>query len=191
VADGSHGVGVFAALEGGMDAFDSGALFSPCRRWRYILWRHWDREKGVCVFIGLNPSTADELLDDPTIRRCVGFAKAWGYGAMWVLNAFAYRATQPADMKAQFSNALGPQNNEYLIAACRGADLVVACWGVHGAFLNRSAELTVMLIKAGVEVHHLGRTKDGLPRHPLYLPGDTLPVLLSSKSPLRAVAPPA
>src|SRR4051812_29172166 len=81
----------------------SGAELSPCRRYRYELWRKWD-EGEVCCFIGLNPSTADETTDDATIRKCRKYAKRWGFAGMLMLNVFAFRATNPADMKAAQKN---------------------------------------------------------------------------------------
>jgi hypothetical protein len=157
-----------------IDAMDTGALFSPCRRWRYLLWRRWDQERGICAFVGLNPSTADETKDDPTIRRCIGFAKAWGYGALFMLNAYAYRATNPQVMKAYGANAIGPLNNEYLRRAALECDLVVAAWGVNCDDLREHA------IRRDFEairkpLHVLGLTKDGHPKHPLYLRGDLEP----------------
>src|ERR1700747_1513844 len=103
-----------ASVSEQIDALDSGALFSPCRRWRYLLWRRWDRDRGICAFICLNPSVADETQDDPTVRRCINYAKDWGYGSLFMLNAYAFRATDPRLMQAQGANALGPMNSEYI-----------------------------------------------------------------------------
>lgn len=158
-----------------VDALDNGALFSPCRRWRYILWRRWDRDKDVCVFIGLNPSTADETTDDPTIRRCIGFAKSWGYGSLWMLNAYAFRATDPKVMKAAGPNALGPLNNEYITQASYYAQFVVAAWGAH-CDPKRAFEVRNLVHRGKKPLHHLGLTQMGQPKHPLYLRADTQPV---------------
>lgn len=158
-----------------IDGLDTGALFSPCRRWRYLLWRRWDPSKGVVMFVGLNPSTADETKDDPTIRRCIGYAKDWGYGALWMLNIFAFRATAPADMKRAGEDAIGPRNNEYLVQAGHQANLVVAAWGAHGGFLGRQARVLRMLQQAQVHVDALGVTAGGFPKHPLYLRKDLVP----------------
>jgi hypothetical protein len=155
-----------------IDALDTGALFSPCRRWRYVLWRHWDRRLPICVFIGLNPSTADETQDDPTVRRCIRFAKDWGYGALWMLNAYAFRATDPAVMKAAGPNALGPRNNEYLRVAAVNADLVVAAWGTHCDEI-REATVKQIVTDTGATLYCLGVTTAGHPKHPLYLRHDT------------------
>lgn len=158
-----------------IDALDKGALFSPCRRWRYLLWRRWEPEQPVCVFVGLNPSTADESVDDPTIRRCIRYAMDWGYGSMWMLNLFAFRATDPQEMRAADLNALGPRNNEYLLQAGRAADLAVAAWGVHGTHMDRERRVLHMFAEAKIDLHALGLSKDGHPRHPLYMRRDLEP----------------
>lgn len=165
----------YTVLGDEVSALDAGALFSPCRRWRYMLWRRWDERRGVCAFVCLNPSTADETKDDPTIRRCLGFAKSWGYGSLWVLNLFAYRATDPQVMRTHLFEAVGPRNDEYLMAAGRMAQLTVAAWGVHGTFLRRGEAVRSIMERAHVELHHLGLTKDGHPKHPLYLSSELRP----------------
>lgn len=154
----------------------SGAEFSPCRTYRYALWRHWDWQGYAnCVaFIGLNPSTADEVIDDPTIRRCIGFAKAWGYGGLYMLNLFAFRATDPAVMKAA-ADPIGPTNNEQLAYYQTHVGLTIAAWGRHGSHGGRSTGIRGVLRGP---VHCLGTNKDGSPKHPLYLKGDTKPTLL-------------
>lgn len=158
-----------------VDALDTGALFSPCRRWRYLLWRRWERAGDVCVFIGLNPSTADETADDPTIRRCINFAKSWGYGELWMLNAYAFRATDPKAMKAQGPNAVGPLNDEYIRQAATHADVIVAAWGRHCDDL-RQRRVVAAVASAGKAVCALklcaGETR---PNHPLYLRADLRP----------------
>lgn len=158
-----------------ISALDNGALFSPCRRWRYMLWRRWDPSQDACVFIGLNPSTADETNDDPTIRRCIRYARDWGCGSLWMLNIFAYRATDPNEMKAQGINAVGPRNNEYLFHAVRQADISIAAWGVHGDFLSRAQDVKRLLSQGDMRLHVLKLTKHGHPAHPLYLRSDLLP----------------
>ena len=116
------------------------------------------------MFVGLNPSTADETQDDPTIRRCIAFAKAWGYGGVCMTNLFAYRATLPEVMKAT-SDPVGPDNDEYLRALAADAGVVVAAWGANGTHKGRDAEVRKLL----PELHCLALTKDGHPGHPLYL----------------------
>lgn len=156
-----------------ISALDAGALFSPCRQYRYVLWRRWNPELPVCAVVGLNPSTADELTDDPTIRRCINFAKSWGYGALHMTNLFAWRATDPVLMMVKGGrDAIGPSNDEYLVAVHQGAALTLAAWGAHGTFLNRDQHVCRLL----GNLHCLRRTKDGHPGHPLYLPAALKPV---------------
>lgn len=155
----------------GAEWIERGAVFSPCRRYRYALHRVWEPARGVAMFVGLNPSTADEKADDPTIRRCIAFARAWGFGALCMTNLFAYRATQPADMLAQ-DDPVGPENDEYLQALAATAGVVVAAWGVHGTHGGRHSAVRAML----PSLHYLRLTKDGHPGHPLYLPASLRPV---------------
>src|SRR5271157_168450 len=99
-------------------AIRSGATFSLCRTWRYKLWRRWSAAVPMVTFIGLNPSTADEINDDPTVRRCLGFARRWGFGGMSMLNVFAYRSTNPRALRAA-TDPVGPRNGAALLATCR------------------------------------------------------------------------
>jgi hypothetical protein len=140
-------------------------IFSPCRRYRYTLWREYDMfNPSYVMFIGLNPSTADEVQDDPTIRRCIGYAKDWGYGALCMMNLFAFRATDPRVMKSA-KDPVGPENDAWLARCARDAGLVVAAWGAHGSYRDRDEEV----LKLIDNVMCLGKTKEGYPRHPLYL----------------------
>ncbi|HWP13520.1 MAG TPA: DUF1643 domain-containing protein [Ramlibacter sp.] len=154
---------------------ENGARFSPCRSYRYSLWRSWpglpSTAKGYAMFVGLNPSTADETEDDPTIRRCIDFAQAWGYEGLVMTNLFAFRATDPAVMLAQ-ADPVGQDNDQTLCDLAETAGVVVAAWGVHGAHRARDAEVRTMLPK----LHYLRLTKHGHPGHPLYLPKTLLPV---------------
>ena len=150
----------------------SGAEFSECRTWRYALWRRWDRQLSQVMFIGLNPSTADETADDPTIRRCIRFAKDWGYGGLLMMNAFAFRATDPRDMKAA-KNPIGPGNDEALKFRQTQVGLIVAAWGAHCSPQRERAVCEII----GRPIHCLGKTKDGRPKHPLYLRADSKPEL--------------
>jgi len=147
----------------------SGAAFSPCRTWRYSLWRNWSvgEPEKIIAFIGLNPSTADEIESDPTVTRCIRRAQRLGFYGMFMLNAYAYRATDPADMKA-FHSPIGEDNMAALTDVGRRVGCVVAAWGVHcdPAHGMRICEAI------NREIHCLGRTKDGRPRHPLYLKND-------------------
>jgi hypothetical protein len=144
------------------------ADFSLCRTYRYTLWRVWNSKAPPACFIGLNPSTADELEDDPTIRRCMRFAKAWGYGGLVMANLFAFRATDPRMMKAAI-DPVGPDNDAWLLRLADKAGIVIAAWGNHGSFMGRDRRV------AGIieNLHCLGTTKDGSPKHPLYLRAGT------------------
>ncbi len=148
-------------------------IFSPCRNYRYVLWREWDTvSPAYAMFVGLNPSTADERSDDPTIRRCVGYAKQWGYGALCMTNLFAYRATDPKVMKAHPS-PVGRDNDQWLKKAAKDAAIVVAAWGVEGEHLHRDHAVIRLL---GNELTCLGLTKRGQPAHPLYLTKNRKPI---------------
>lgn len=161
----------------GMPQLTTGAVFSPCRTWRYSLQRSWSTSKRLVV-IGLNPSTADESKDDPTIRRCIGFAKRWGCGGLLMLNLFAFRATDPRELR-NVSDPIGPENDGHLQRGTAGAPIVLAAWGAEGALFGRSADVRTKLYLAGVHLFCLGTTAEGEPRHPLYLRGDTPLVGLS------------
>lgn len=151
-----------------------GAEFSVCRRYRYSLWRHWgESSEGYAMFIGLNPSTADETVNDPTVRRCIGFAQDWGYGGLVMTNLFSFRATKPGDMKAS-AEPIGPENDDYLTRLARDAAVVVAAWGNHGSHLGRAD--TVVSLLPGLQ--HLALTQRGQPGHPLYLASSLRPVPL-------------
>lgn len=156
---------------------ECGALFSQCEKFRYILWRWWD-DSGPShhvMFVGLNPSTADETNDDPTIRRCIRFSKDWGYGGLVMMNAFAFRATDPKVMKSQ-ENPLGPLNMASLKEQGIQASLVIAAWGAHCPEGHERKVLETI----GRDVHCLGKTKAGRPKHPLYLKADSVPELFWS-----------
>jgi hypothetical protein len=117
------------------------------------------------VFVGFNPSTADEVLHNATIRRCVALAKAWGYGALCMTNLFAFRATDPDDMKAA-AEPIGPENDFHLQRLAHGAGVVVAAWAIHGTHRERDAAVRSLI----PTLHYLRKTADGHPGHPLYLP---------------------
>ena len=157
-------------------ASESGAAFSPCRRWRYLLWRRWDAHRPAANFLMLNPSTADEVKLDPTCARAREFAERWGYGALIVTNVFAWRATDPREMKAA-ADPVGAGNDRAIVRAAREARIVVCAWGNHAAHHDRASGVAALLRKAGVEVHALRLNVSGQPAHPLYLPGMLLPTL--------------
>lgn len=147
------------------------AKLSEGREYRYALGRIWDPSNPRTLYvIGLNPSTADETEDDPTIRRCIGFAKAFGCGGLTMLNLFALRSTDPKGLRA-VADPIGPENDLTLLSARMLENVViVAAWGVHGTFMGRDREVRKMF---DGQLHHLGLTKDGHPKHPLYLKSDT------------------
>jgi hypothetical protein len=154
----------------------TGATWSPDRKHRYTLWRTWDTKKPYVMFIGLNPSTADEVSDDNTVRRCINYAKDWGYGALCMTNIFAYRATDPKVMKAQ-EDPVGEENDKSLIECAKDAGVIIAAWGTHGSYLGRNDEVIRLLGK----LYCLKKTKDGHPGHPLYLKKDLKPVLFQGR----------
>ena len=150
------------------------ALFSPCTHYRYTLWREWIGGSGTCAFIGLNPSTATDTIDDPTIRRCSRYAQAWGYQTYLMLNLFAWRDTDPRRMKSA-SDPVGPLNDDVLVDQAQQASIVIAAWGAHGTFNGRSDAVRQMMNDADVTLHYLALTKDGHPGHPLYLKSTLTP----------------
>lgn len=151
-----------------MDLFTkSDATFSPCRRYRYTLWRRWG-DGPVCMYLMLNPSTADELANDPTVERCERRSREAGFGALVVCNLFAFRATDPDVMKA-YEDPVGPGNDAAILETAMSADLVVCAWGNHGTFRDRSRAVTGMLQAQGVSLHRLALNGSGEPKHPLYV----------------------
>jgi len=149
------------------------AQFSPCRRYRYALWRTWDAARPTVLFVALNPSTADETRDDPTIRRCVGYARDWDFGGVCVANVFAFRATRPVDLKAA-PDPVGARNDAWLERLAGEAGLVVAAWGNHARHRGRSRQVRALL----PELHCLGTNRTGEPAHPLYQKAGLRPVPL-------------
>ncbi len=146
----------------------SEAVYSPCGRYRHALTRVWDRTARRVAFIMLNPSTATEAQNDPTIERCERRARRLGFGGFRVVNVFAWRETDPAGLR-RAADPVGPGNDAALLAACKWADLIVCGWGVHGAHLDRGPEVERLLRRAGCDLHRLGATRAGHPRHPLYV----------------------
>lgn len=146
----------------------SGAIISDDQVFRYALWRRWNHDP-LMVFVMLNPSTADASQDDPTIRRCIGFAQREWWGGILVVNLFAFRSSSPALMK-KAPNPVGPENNTHirtLLAQPHGP--VVCAWGSHGSFQGRDQSARSLL---GPGLKCLGKTNAGQPKHPLYLPKD-------------------
>lgn len=147
------------------------AVFSHDCRHRYVLTRTWDEQKPQLAIIGLNPSTATEVDDDPTIRRCVDFAARYSYGGIIMLNLFAWRATDPRELK-RTTDPIGRLNDE-AISAIAGSCDVLCAWGVHGANYGRAARVLQLLRDLNARLLCLGTTKDGAPKHPLYLKATT------------------
>jgi len=145
------------------------AVYSPCEAHRYSLTRTWAPDRPCLAFILLNPSTATEAADDPTISRCVRRARDGGFGSVRIVNLFALRATRPADLRAA-ADPVGPGTDAAIDEATRRAAMIVCGWGNHGALLGRGAEVAARLWRAGHRLHHLGLTRHGQPVHPLYRP---------------------
>ncbi len=144
------------------------AIYSDCERYRYELTRIWDLSGKRAHFIMLNPSTATEVQNDPTVERCERRARALGFGAFRVTNIFAWRDTDPRAMRAA-GDPVGPDNDAAILAGCDWADQVVCAWGTHGEHLNRGPQVERMLRAAGHALTHLGLSKLGHPKHPLYI----------------------
>lgn len=152
-------------------------------QWRYCLWRMWDHigpDEPPLVVIGLNPSTATESQDDPTIRRCIGFAKRWGCGGLMMLNLFAYRSTDPGVLK-KLADPVGRFNSDAISYFCTPPrqKVVLAAWGAHGRVWGRSRTVRHLLSEAGIVPVCLGVTASGEPTHPLYVPANREPVPLN------------
>ena len=181
-------------------------IFSRCRKYRYTLWRSWGalplgfledphpsyypgNQNSYVQFIGLNPSTADETKDDPTVRRCIAYAKAWGFGGLCMTNAFAWRDTDPQMMKAAFrpigelvvGGAYCQMNDRLLLEVSKHAGLVIAAWGKHGTHLDRDRQIVSLI----PNLHCLGVNGDGTPKHPLYLPKTAQPIKYSGRDKLN------
>ena len=152
----------------------AGAEFDGTGAYRYSLWREWDSLRPIVAFVMLNPSTADTAKDDPTIRRCASFARSWGFGSMEVVNLFAYRTSEPRRL-LHAPEPVGPANDGYLLDAASRAHTLIVGWGVHGGLLDRGREV-LGLLAGRSQLHCLGFTQAGQPRHPLYIRRETVPV---------------
>lgn len=151
----------------------STAHYSDCGAYRYALTRQWGAGEKL-LFVMLNPSTADERRNDPTVERCERRALALGFAAFRVVNLFAFRATRPQDLK-KAPEPVGPENDRVLREAAAWADRILCAWGVHGDHMGRGPAVERMLREAGAGLWHLGQTKHGAPRHPLYIGYATRP----------------
>lgn len=151
----------------------SEAVYSDCERYRYLLTRTWGAGPRA-LFVMLNPSTATEVQNDPTVERCQRRATALGFGSFRVTNIFAFRATDPKEMRAQ-PDPVGPDNDAAILDSLPWADLVLCAWGNHGLHLDRGARVSALLRQAGAPLFHLGLTGQNQPRHPLYVGYDQQP----------------
>jgi hypothetical protein len=159
-----------------MNEIKRSAVLSADGRYRYRLSR--ERHNGpICVFIMLNPSTADAEVDDPTIRRCMGFAWSWGFGRMYVGNLFAGRTPKPSELK-EFNDPVGPDNHGHLQRLAEHArvdGVVVAAWGAHGSYMDQDQTVIGWFERWATPLHYLRLTQNGAPSHPLYLPASLTP----------------
>ena len=162
----------------------SGAVFSNDGLYRYSLLRRWG-DGGICVFVMLNPSTADEIRDDPTVAKCGKYARKWGYGALIVVNVFAWRSTDPSVLPKAVE-PIGPDNDLAIGDAVARSAIVVCAWGVHAGLNNRDRDVLALIRAAGVVPHALRVTKYGFAEHLLYLPGNLKPVPYLGRPETRA-----
>jgi hypothetical protein len=161
------------------DAFENGAAFSldDAETYRYGLWRRLrdPHDAGKRIgFLMLNPSTADAQQDDPTIRRCIGYARAWGAELLEIANLFALRATDPRELY-RHADPVGPANAQWLQDFSMRCAFIVCAWGVHGDHLRRGRAVAKELASYGADLRALRLTKGGSPAHPLYLPASLKP----------------
>lgn len=152
------------------------AVYSDCEAYRYTLTRVWEPLGQKALFVMLNPSTATEVQNDPTVERCERRARALGFGSFRVTNIFAFRATDPKIMRAA-ADPVGPENDAAIREGADWADQVVCAWGTHGAHLGRGPVVEALLRRSGASLYHLGLSKDGHPKHPLYIGYETQPQL--------------
>jgi hypothetical protein len=155
-----------------------GAQFSDCGAYRYRLWRRWDKSRSTIAFIMLNPSTADERINDPTIARCLARARASGFGRLEVVNLYPLRATDPNEL-LEHHDPLGPlvPADAAIVDALDRASMAICAWGAHPAAVSRAAAVLSMLAAAAgsPKLHHLGLNRDGSPKHPLYVAASVWP----------------
>lgn len=152
---------------------NSGAVISECGQYRYRLWRVWDNTGPRVGFCMLNPSTADAMVDDPTIRRLIGFAKAWGYGGYTVVNLFALRTPKPGILKTH-NAPVGDDNNTHISQVASNVNQMICAWGTNGRLMNRS-DVVFNLISQNTSSMALQINADGSPKHPLYIRSNAMP----------------
>ncbi|SHJ72221.1 hypothetical protein SAMN05444159_1319 [Bradyrhizobium lablabi] len=149
------------------------AVISDCGKYRYLLRRTWDHGKPRCLYVMLNPSTADAEIDDATIRSCIRLAKTYGYGSFEVVNLMAWRATDPKDLPAKPSEAMGSDNPRIIEAAIARCDVVICAWGAHPYAARFKGAVLDMVGLYRPTAYCLGKTKAGAPKHPLYIKSGT------------------
>ncbi|MDJ0704991.1 MAG: DUF1643 domain-containing protein [Leptolyngbyaceae cyanobacterium MO_188.B28] len=149
------------------------AVIDSTGRYRYSLSRSWGAG-GSVGFIMLNPSKADDRQNDPTIRRCIRFAQAWGYGALEVVNLFAYRTAYPRELQ-QVADPTGVENDRCLLAAAQRAEILILAWGNWGGLMGRDRTVLTLLAPYQSKLYCLGCNKFGQPRHLLYVKGTVRP----------------
>lgn len=157
------------------ETYQAGAEFSACGTYRYRLWRIWDTDKPLLLWIMLNPSTADDKQLDPTCARCQKWAQTWGYGGFMVANVFALRSTDPKGLY-RINDPVGSENDQAIRDMVAMADKVIVAWGNHAEYKGRFTEVLQMLDEMGVEPECLVVTQEGQPGHPLYLKEELAPV---------------
>jgi hypothetical protein len=162
-----------------------GAVFSECGKYRYRLWRYWDKSRPPLVMVMLNPSTADAETNDPTVERCQRRAKQLGFGGLEVVNIFAYRSTDPREMKGQ-DDPVGPDNDAAILGVCQAAmerkwdamnlgGMVLYAWGQHGNHRGRGKQIIDLLRENHITINYLTLGKNNQPGHPLYVGYDVTP----------------
>ena len=151
------------------------AVYSDCESYRYSLCRIWEPKKKKLTFVLLNPSTATELQNDPTVERCERRARTLGFGAFLVCNIFAWRDTSPEKMK-KASDPIGNHNDKAILSGCVWGDKIICAWGTHGSHLNRGEKVLEIIRTISKNPYHLGLTKAGFPKHPLYISYEQDPI---------------
>ncbi|MAV63977.1 MAG: DUF1643 domain-containing protein [Pelagibacteraceae bacterium TMED124] len=147
-----------------IDSDNSGATFSKCRNHRYLLWRKWNTSLPNIMFIGLNPSTANEYVNDPTIIRCIKFSKNWGFGSLYMVNLFSIRTPHPSDLEKK-TDIVGKKNDYWILKTSKKVSKSIACWGNYGSLNDRDLEVKKLIRN----LFYLKLNKSGQPAHPLYL----------------------
>ena len=150
---------------------EKGAVISTDQKYRYSLHRIWDTNLPMIAFVGLNPSTADDKIDDPTIKRCIEFTKSWNYGGFYMLNLFGYRATNPKEL-TKTKDPIGTENETHILEILSNVEKVICAWGNQGRLLNQNTKILSLIDNP----YCLKVNKSGEPSHPLYLSKDLKPV---------------